>query len=620
MFHNYHPGYVISHLLKNRRLALIMSSVMVLSALVTYLVLWTSLPLTLRYDATDVKVDGPLAITLNQLTHPIATDKVQVTPAVKGTWQYIQPDVTKNPKLVFTPATYLKAHTTYTVTIPNTKRIFGVELEVPKVSFTTERAPSLKSSGAASWKDGQVVAADETVRVDFVSPNRHLRKLELRTTPELETVSSVQRDQSYSWSPKNGVWPQNTDVTIELYDTKNEQSLLKKTIHIAAEPALTSPLGQANIDERESISLTFDQPINHQTAHIAFELPGKGTWKDDTTYVFTPDKLEPNKSYPYTVAKAMRSRDGGILQHDIAGSISTVGPITVVGTSPRGDGLAQASQTLSFTFSRPVDHASAEQRLSVSGGQVTGMSWRGNTLYATVANLGYQQTISATIAAGVKNTTFGVPSTRSFSLSFTTEVRSARLDIPFFRQQHAATCTAASLRMALAYRGVGADEIGLVNAMGYNPRSIDKSTDPPVWDDPQTMFVGSINGSITGGTGAGPDAPPVAKAARAYGRNASAVTGIDAGWIAQQLYNGNPVIMFGAFSRTGTITWKTPSGDTRIMNLTGHATTVTGVKGEPSNPIGFWVNDPLRGALYWTTAQVNANIALDPDRQAVVIY
>ncbi|MCA9336183.1 C39 family peptidase, partial [Candidatus Saccharibacteria bacterium] len=146
------------------------------------------------------------------------------------------------------------------------------------------------------------------------------------------------------------------------------------------------------------------------------------------------------------------------------------------------------------------------------------------------------------------------------------------------------------------------------------------STDPPVWDDPQTMFVGSIDGSITGGTGAGPDAPPVAKAARAYGRNASAVTGIDAGWIAQQLYNGNPVIMFGAFSRTGTITWKTPSGDTRIMNLTGHATTVTGVKGEPSNPIGFWVNDPLRGASYWTTAQVNANIALDPDRQAVVIY
>jgi hypothetical protein len=61
-----------------------MSSVIILSAVVTYLVLRTSLPLTLRYDATDVKVDGPLAITLNQLTHPIATDKVQVAPAVKG--------------------------------------------------------------------------------------------------------------------------------------------------------------------------------------------------------------------------------------------------------------------------------------------------------------------------------------------------------------------------------------------------------------------------------------------------------------------------------------------------------------------------------------------------------
>ena len=134
------------------------------------------------------------------------------------------------------------------------------------------------------------------------------------------------------------------------------------------------------------------------------------------------------------------------------------------------------------------------------------------------------------------------------------------------------------------------------------------------------MFVGSIDGSITAGTGAGPDAPPIAKAARAYGRSASPFTGVNAGWIAQQIHNGNPVIMFGAYRATGTTTWKTPSGGTIVMNLTGHATVVTGVQGEPSAPLGFWVNDPLRGSSYWSAAAVEANIARDPDRQAVVVY
>lgn len=176
--------------------------------------------------------------------------------------------------------------------------------------------------------------------------------------------------------------------------------------------------------------------------------------------------------------------------------------------------------------------------------------------------------------------------------------------------------------MALAYRGIGSDEMGLVNAMGYAPRSKDTSTDPPTWDDSSQMFVGSVDGSIAAGTGAGPDAPPVAKAARAYGRGASAVTGISPSWIAEQLYAGNPVLMFGAFrAGSGTTSWQTPTGKTIIMNLTGHVTTVIGVKGEPSNPLGFWVNDPLGGGTqYWSVGAVAANIARDPDRQAVVIY
>lgn len=614
-----HAKKLLKQLQARRRAAMIAACAILLVSVTIYALLRTAMPLALQYTAADVKVDQPVTIALNQYIQTVDTKGITISPAVEGSWRYIRPTITHNGSLIFAPKTYMKEYTTYTVKVPSTKRAFGSTLSIPSIRFTTEKAPSLSTAGAAEWKDGQTIAADAAFAVSLISPNHHLRTLELRTTPAIETKLSVAHDKEYTWKP-TGVLPQGTDVTLEIYDTKNQQSLMKKTVHVAAEPAMTSPNVRAGVDERDTISLTFAQAIDPATAKITFDLDGNGAWQNDTTYLFTPAKLTPNSAYHYTIAKGMRSKDGGILQNDITGSFSTVGPIAVIGMSPYGSGLSQAGQTLSFTFSRPVDHASAEQRVSVSSGQITGKSWKGNTLYVNVVNLGYQQTFSASIAAGVANTTFGVPSTRSYGLSFTTEVRTVKLAVPQYAQQHAATCTAASLRMVLAYRGVGSDEIGLVNAMGYNPRNIDKNTNPPTWDDPQTMFVGSIDGSIAAGTGAGPDAPPVAKAARAYGHSADAVTGIDANWIAQQLYNGNPVIMFGATRNSGYTTWQTPSGAKRIMNLTGHASVVVGVKGEPSAPIGFWINDPLRGTYYWTAAQVNGNISLDPDRQAVVVY
>jgi hypothetical protein len=177
--------------------------------------------------------------------------------------------------------------------------------------------------------------------------------------------------------------------------------------------------------------------------------------------------------------------------------------------------------------------------------------------------------------------------------------------------------------MVLAYRGITTDDMSIVYKMGYNPTNLDKSTDPATWDDPQEMFVGSVDGSIKDGTGAGPDAPPVAKAAISYGRQATAATSISPAWIAGQMYNnGGIVIFYGAFANTGTTSWKTPSGRIEVMNLTSHARVVTGVNGSPDNPIGFWVSDPLSssGAKYWTAAQVAASINADPYRQALVVY
>ncbi|OGL22312.1 hypothetical protein A2707_03215 [Candidatus Saccharibacteria bacterium RIFCSPHIGHO2_01_FULL_45_15] len=581
----------------------------------------TRLPIAPQVSSAKASVSHSLHVALNQKIGDIDTTKISISPSVAGSWKYEASALLGNDRLVFTPKTYFTVATDYTVTFPAAKRTLFGEAKLPNVSFQTESAPSVTSESLKSFTPGAAVPADYTFSVTLGSPNRQLRSLVLRTTPNIPLTPKVQNDTTYSWRSSE-LLPQGQKISVELYDEKNQVSLIKKDITIASEPRITSPAARDRLQSKDPIAITFDQPITPgEQTDITFDTPGNGTWKSPTEYVFSPNGLSAGKTYSYVIKKGLRSTTGGIVTSDQSGTLSTMGAVAVTASGPRGKNLSQAKQTVSFTFDQSVNHESAQSRVSLSSGTISGFSWQGNTLNVTVVNLGYQRTVTASVAAGVVNTGFGLPSSQVFSTSFTTETRSARLTVPYYRQQHSATCTAAALRMVLGHRNVSSDEMGLVNAMGYAPRNKDTSTNPATWDDPDQMFVGSIDGSIAKGTGAGPDAAPIAKAARAYGRSAQDFTGISAGWIAGQVYAGNPVIMFGAFRATGMTSWQTPTGKNVTMNLTGHVTVVTGVVGEPSNPIGFYVHDSLNGGnQYWSTGTVAANIARDPYRQAVVVY
>lgn len=604
------------------RIGIIVAAVLAGLFVVGYGVALTSLPIKATYQTSDQQVTEPLIITLNQKLRTIPTDAITITPTTSGRWEAVQRGILGTTQLKFTPERDFRTATTYTVTLPDSPRIFFGTAKTDDIIFTTEKAPSLNAkAGSAAINDGETIAADYQPSITLQSKNRQLRKLELRTTPQVDATLSSRDDQSFSWKFSQ-LLPQGESISLEVYDTKNNESLLKKSFAIAPKPTIATPVKQTYFTDTDTATITFSEPIDPESKQfIEFSLAGTGDWQSDTVYQFKPEKVDPGATYAYTIKAGLRSKRGGITTEDDARNFTTTGAVAVSGMSPWGQSLKQSAQTLKFTFDQPVDHASAESLVSVSSGTITGRSWQGNTLLVTVKDLGFQQTVTGTISAGVKNASFGLPSAHAYSVNFTTEARTVRLSVPHFRQQHAATCTAASLRMILAYRGIGSDEMGLVNAMGYAPRNMDKSQNPPVWDDPSQMFVGSIDGTIGAGTGAGTDAPPVAKAARTYGRGASAVTGIGPGWIAQQIHNGNPVIMFGATkASTGYARWTTPSGKAIVSNYSGHATVVTGVVGEPHAPIGFYVNDPLGGASYWSAGAVAANIARDPDRQAVVVY
>ncbi len=179
-------------------------------------------------------------------------------------------------------------------------------------------------------------------------------------------------------------------------------------------------------------------------------------------------------------------------------------------------------------------------------------------------------------------------------------VNTVQLDVPLLTQQYIRSCEETSLRMVLAYYGIMTDDMSIVQKVGYAPHMWDHNNN--IWDDPNEMFVGSIDDSTKNGYGT--FAPALASAANKFGRQAESDTNVSASFIASQIANGYPVIVWGFFATPPFITyqWKTPAGSLVRAYRGEHVRVVTGLVGDPNNPTGFFVNDPLSGVKneYWS--------------------
>ncbi len=197
----------------------------------------------------------------------------------------------------------------------------------------------------------------------------------------------------------------------------------------------------------------------------------------------------------------------------------------------------------------------------------------------------------------------------------------ARLDVPFFKQQYIRSCEEASLRMVLAFYGIETDDMEVVKRVGYDPHPLDTVNN--IWDDPNKMFVGSIDDANKNGYGV--FAPAIAAGAKAFGVDAESYVGVSAQFLAQQIYDGHPVIVWGFFATPPFVkySWNTKDG-TKIIAYRGeHARVVVGVFGDPSKPVGFLVDDPLTGREneYWSAERLMAHINMfgNLTNQAVVV-
>lgn len=191
----------------------------------------------------------------------------------------------------------------------------------------------------------------------------------------------------------------------------------------------------------------------------------------------------------------------------------------------------------------------------------------------------------------------------------------ARLDVPYHRQEHALSCEVATLQMVLNYRGVAVTEAELIAQLPFATR--EPRGPGNTWGDPQQGFVGSLDGRMPN-TGYGVYEGPIVALARGF-RPAEVMTGASLTTLLELIAAGHPVIVWGTLSSGRDISWTTPDG-ARVTAIDGeHTRVLIGFTGPLERPRSVLLLDPIYGSMTMSRARFLANWALLGNK-AVVVY
>lgn len=289
----------------------------------------------------------------------------------------------------------------------------------------------------------------------------------------------------------------------------------------------------------------------------------------------------------------------------VSNSDSTEFSVTVL---PSGEHQSTKS-VITLIFSKPVDVNSLDKNFNIVPDVAGNFSVNKNVItfspnQSLKPGTKYNITINNSLASkdGQKLTTNAIA-------SFTTNPQSHILAVPYYRQQFSRSCEAASLRMALAYKGIITNDEEIINLAGYNP------TEPNwadrTWDDPYKMFVGFMSGSKLG---YGMYASALAKAGTSLGSTNNVLKNPTSSQIAESIWNDNPVIIWGYIK--GTVPelsyFYTKTGKRVPIYSNEHARIVVGVVGSIEDPVGFYIHDPLSGIAneYWTAEDLAKHMSI----------
>lgn len=562
----------------------------------------------------NLSVNEPINIKFNQL---IKAPKVRLAPSQTGTWS-VKKSINGS-VLSFTPnSKILSSGTTYKIDISEIQTISGKKLSNQSFTAVTESASDVD----AIYPKDQDSSVKRLTKLGIIlkSKNRNMRsftaKLEPATT-QLNMINSKD-DKTFEWSTKDPL-KQGQEYSFTVIDNNNptNEIVAKTSFKIASAPIVMQATQKSLFYDNEKIYIKFSKSMV-KVPKVLTGINGTGDWKSDTEYEFSPQNLVVNQKYNYTLEPNLFATDTSVIENAESYYFYTPGAVKPVISNIGKD--ASTNPRIDIRFDQPVKRSTVETRISINPAAAGGLTWLSDTYaYFSPQNLEEQTTYTVTVASGVEPIRFGLPS-NTVSMVFTTKPPIVKLNVPLYRQQHISSCEASAARMALAYRGIFANDADIVQRFGYNPRPLYKSTN--TWDDPNEMYVGNINGAQPKLEGYGAYAGPIAKGIKSYGIDAQAIYNVNAINIAEQIHSGNPVIIIGTWGGAPKrVNWNGPNGVVEAW-YGEHARVVVGVVGKANNPVGFYINDPLSSKqMYWTVARLNDDINTIPQvpAQAVIV-
>ncbi|RLC69942.1 MAG: alpha-2-macroglobulin, partial [Chloroflexi bacterium] len=336
-------------------------------------------------------VDAPIVLVFDQAMDKASVEAAfTVEPAVEGTFDW--PD---ERTLRFTPATAWERGTRYRVTLGTAARsAAGLPLKA-EYSFRFSTVGYLEVAQVQPADSSEEVDMDAAVTVMFNRPVVPLTAISeqaglpqpLTFEPAVEGSGEWLNTAIYLFRPTKGFAPATT------YTARVEAGLTDTTGGVLAEdyvwtfttklPAVvyTRPDdGDVFVGPSETITVTFNQPMDHSSAEAHFSLVGSGgktvagtfTWTTDEEgrdlMVFTPAQpLELDTVYSGKIARGALAAAGERgTPTDYSWSFTTVGLPRIVRTDP-GDGarMADPHTGLHVTFSSPMDPTTLEPNLAI---------------------------------------------------------------------------------------------------------------------------------------------------------------------------------------------------------------------------------------------------------------
>lgn len=570
---------------------------------------------------TDIVID---------FNRPINRDRMspEITPNIEGEWKFEKGLLGSHlyKRIIFSPSVNLDPETEYEISLKEVGSFsqFGRYKDFT-INFITQKIPIIESASIQSG--AQDVSITEPITLFLDGENNGLFDLNVDIEPQTDFALNQSEDKkSYQIVFKTPLI-QGADykITAEKIFTGEKQSNPSEPFVVAfktkSPPGIKSisTTGNQVLTDVGSIVITFDEPMVKEEVQknisILPAVKGRWEWVDDKTLNFYIEgKLPYETGYTLKLLSNTHNTAGGFTEKDISFSFRTIGHVEVSTTSPQNKASkVSAGSKISMTFNQAVDHASAQEAFAISPSADGNFSWDGNKMVFNPSTLSKNTGYTFTLKSGIKSV-LGLDSEKTYTFTFSTEEDAVTLNVPLDYQDKALSCELASLKMALNYRGVGISENDILNIIGFDPTI----RNGDVWGDPDSAFVGDINGRQNT-TGYGVHWNPIARAANNW-RSAMAFSGWSLSQLAQEIANGNPIVVWGVYGKSPyQDIWHTPSGKTIYGYKGEHARTLIGFKGSIANPTSFILNDPIAGKITWTASQFSSNLSTFGN-SGVVIY